>query len=250
MAIAGAVVICASLGLALLAGSLEAAETTDPTAKGLGWPAWAGLLGLLLGVMLMAAAGSNRSCPASRTEGGSTGDRDSFCREPDDEDFDSAFRKRWQTCARQASHLAVALVRIDHWAAIVDTFGQPEARSRLKQMQHSLSSLVECRGGLLFVTCTGTRPCLKILFPNTTPDGALADGEDLRMAVEDLGFDAVGGNAPVMTASIGIGIGAPEQHQDRQQLLKLARYKLDEAVRLGGNRVEAEILDPVAGFRG
>jgi diguanylate cyclase (GGDEF)-like protein len=153
----------------------------------------------------------------------------------------AAFDRRWsEEYARSARHghpLALALVDIDHFKSINDTFGHPAGDAVLIGLAKLLvrelrSSDVACRyGGEEFA----------LIMPDTSPDAAMQTCERLRVALESLTWP----RHPERKVTMSIGcVGADRVPSvSAERWIELVDQALYAGKRGGRNRVTASNLD-------
>lgn len=137
---------------------------------------------------------------------------------------------------RSMRPLTVALIDIDHFKAVNDTYGHKAGDQVLKGLVKVVGSgirrsdLLARFGGEEFI----------VLAPETSLEGGLILGEKIRSAVEGHDFEIDGG---VIRVTVSIGISelhdfnsSPEKNED--QLLLTADHYLYQAKHKGRNRVE------------
>ena len=139
---------------------------------------------------------------------------------------------------RYSSPLSVAVVDLDHFKQINDTFG------------HAVGDDVIVASVQAFVAGLRTHDLVgrlggeefALLMPETTGERAASVAERLREDVENMQIsDGKGGLVPI-TASFGIASSA-SQDETGERLLQLADEALYEAKKAGRNRVHAEAGD-------
>ncbi len=142
---------------------------------------------------------------------------------------------------RYTSPLAIAVVDLDHFKQINDTFGHAIGDDVIVASVQSFVAglrthdLVGRLGGEEFA----------LLMPETTGEMAASVAERLRQSIEEMKIgDGKGGFVPV-TASFGIASSAA-QDETAERLLQLADEALYEAKNAGRNRVFAEAGDAYA----
>ncbi len=148
----------------------------------------------------------------------------------------------WSTCTSQSSYLALFIVQIDNFSQLADIFGHQETQSRLQQTTHSLNSLICSRGGIISHADERENPRLHVLLPNTTPDEAYLVAEEIRLAIEDLGYPAHADGRGIMTASLGLAVTVPNHGATPDTLWSGADRALHRVHQRGHNRVIVEIL--------
>jgi diguanylate cyclase (GGDEF)-like protein len=149
--------------------------------------------------------------------------------------LDEALESAWRACLRSGSPLALAMIDIDHFKCMNDTYGHQAGdtclmavASTLKALMGRPHDLVARYGGEEFLC----------LFPSTDRVGAQAKAEELRQAVQALRIPNEGANAAlVVTVSIGVAATTPTAEMTPYQLLAIADRQLYEAKRTGRNRI-------------
>ncbi len=127
--------------------------------------------------------------------------------------------------------LSVAILDIDHFKDINDTYGHLAGDRILRELAQRLlrrirrDELLARYGGEEFV----------VVLPETTKQGALHLAEDLRRMVAVEPFEYSDASIPV-TVSIGVAQLRPDMHEP-DDLLEVADRCLYEAKRTGRNRV-------------
>jgi diguanylate cyclase (GGDEF)-like protein len=143
---------------------------------------------------------------------------------------DEALKSMVALAARTDRPLAAAMLDIDHFKHVNDTYGHEKGDQLLAAIGDMIAgSLREsdfaCRyGGEEFL----------ILLPDTNRDGAVELAEKLRVSVA--GLRSLGGVSSV-NASLGVAV-LPDDAIDFEQLVRSADRALYLAKRLGRNRVE------------
>jgi two-component system cell cycle response regulator len=133
----------------------------------------------------------------------------------------------------QGRQLAVLMVDVDHFKSVNDRYGHASGDRALRMIADSLRvntrvfDSVARYGGEEFV----------VVMPGTGPSEAAAAAERLRLAVEELKFNATVSLQMPLTVSVGVActsntMGSPEA------LLQAADIALYDAKRNGRNRVE------------
>jgi diguanylate cyclase (GGDEF)-like protein len=149
--------------------------------------------------------------------------------------LDEALESAWRACLRSGSPLALAMIDIDHFKRMNDTYGHQmgdtcliAVASTLKALMGRPHDLVARYGGEEFLC----------VFPDTDLAGVQAKAEELRQAVQALRIPNEGVNATmVVTISIGVAATIPTAAMAPYQLLAMADRQLYEAKRTGRNRI-------------
>ncbi len=136
---------------------------------------------------------------------------------------------------RKKRPLAVAMVDIDHFKDVNDTFGHQCGDQVLFELANSLNTglrgydMVGRYGGEEFV----------ILLPETSRAQAILVCERLRTHIEEKKF-RFDGEEVRLTISIGISLKEDDESEKAEKLLKIADEYLYEAKKAGRNKVIAQ----------
>ncbi len=134
---------------------------------------------------------------------------------------------------REKSSLAVAMVDLDHFKHVNDTYGHAAGDSVLRRAAERMQSSVRpydsvCRyGGEEFF----------IVLPNNTRDQAVALAERIRLRVREAPAATEAGEVFV-TASLGVAIGGADDTVDVDGLLAAADAALYRAKQCGRDQVQ------------
>jgi two-component system, cell cycle response regulator len=138
-----------------------------------------------------------------------------------------------------AASTSIALVDLDHFKPVNDTFGHDVGDAVLRRIAALLQAAVPADGdrplGGSFAARMGGEEFLLVLV-DTDPDDAAAVAEDLRAAVAGHTWGDLTGSLPV-TASIGVTTAAGGPDLTPADLLSRADALLYSAKKLGRNRV-------------
>jgi diguanylate cyclase (GGDEF)-like protein/PAS domain S-box-containing protein len=167
--------------------------------------------------------------------------------------FDGALASEWLRARREQTPLALLLIDVDRFKLFNDTYGHPEGDACLRKVAEVAAGVVH-RPADLVARYGGEE--IAVLLPNTSPEGAAAVAEQVRTAVEAMGFPH-DGNPPtgVITVSIGLAAGRPLlDFSDPMALVTASDAALYRAKRAGRNRVvgaspmsvAAQNVDPAA----
>lgn len=147
--------------------------------------------------------------------------------------FDYRYEEEMARARRYLHGMAVAFVDLDHFKSINDTHGHAAGDIVLREVARTLArslrstDIVARYGGEEFV----------VLMPEVRPEGALAVGIRMRMALQRKRIK-VEKQELQATASIGIASVTPsEPVPEDEELLKRADESLYRAKRAGRNRV-------------
>ncbi|HEX5277755.1 MAG TPA: GGDEF domain-containing protein, partial [Fluviicoccus sp.] len=141
---------------------------------------------------------------------------------------------------RHGPPLAVAVLDLDHFKRINDTWGHPAGDAVLQAAARELCACVRRNdtvgrfGGEEFM----------LLLPDTPLDGAKALAERCRARLEALDIRAENGERIPVTGSFGLVSNEQDLSADAEMLVKAADAALYRAKAGGRNRVEAVALPP------
>jgi two-component system cell cycle response regulator len=133
----------------------------------------------------------------------------------------------------QGRQLAVLMVDVDHFKLVNDRFGHASGDRALRLIADSLRmntrvfDSVARYGGEEFI----------VVMPGTGAAEATAAAERLRLAVEEIKFNAATGLQTPLTVSVGVAC-ASSTTVSAEALLQAADTALYDAKRNGRNRVE------------
>jgi diguanylate cyclase (GGDEF)-like protein len=147
---------------------------------------------------------------------------------------DETLQNEWRACQRCGVPLALAMIDIDHFKRLNDTYGHQEGDVCLIAVAAALKACLGRPRDLM--ARYGGEEFLCVL-PGTDLAGAQAKAEELRQAVESLGLPNEHATAaPVVTVSIGLAVAVPSELMTANQLVDSADHQLYEAKRTGRNR--------------
>lgn len=143
-----------------------------------------------------------------------------------------------QQVKRYGTPVGLLMLDLDDFKAINDTFGHPQGDAVLRGVARVLRE--SCREADTPARYGGDE--LVVILPHTQLDGALAIGERVRLAIENLRIPRVGGEVPLqVTASIGVSASAIG---DKEELISDADMALYAAKRGGKNRTAKAHPEP------
>ncbi len=135
--------------------------------------------------------------------------------------------------SRSGSRLALAMLDLDRFKQVNDTFGHQVGDEVLRQLAHILRESL--RSSDLAARYGGEE--IAIIFPETDADGALAVLERIRQLLESAAIDVPGGHKLTgITLSAGVAT-YPDAASNRQSLIRAADDALYAAKAAGRNRV-------------
>src|SRR5206468_12285299 len=99
--------------------------------------------------------------------------------------FQSRLDFEWLKAQQTSSELALLMIDVDHFKLYNDTYGHPEGDACLARLGETLAAIADETGGFAG-RYGGEEFCL--LLPNFSAAHALATGETVRTAIQDLGM--------------------------------------------------------------
>lgn len=153
--------------------------------------------------------------------------------------FDERWAEENSRAARQFHSLALAMIDLDHFKSVNDSFGHPAGDFVLQGFGKLLRQ--QCR--------TADIPCryggeeFAIIMPDTSPTAALVLCERIRVALESL----VWARHPErkITCSIGIAGFTDTVNMNAEQVIQAADQALYNAKRSGRNRIVVHGLEAI-----
>jgi two-component system, cell cycle response regulator len=139
---------------------------------------------------------------------------------------------------RYGDPVGLLMLDLDDFKSINDTFGHPQGDAVLRGVARVLRK--SCREADTPARYGGDE--LVVILPRTPLEGALAIGERVRLAIEDLRIPRVDGGEPFrVTASIGVSASATGE---KEELISNADRALYDAKREGKNRTAKAEHEP------
>ncbi len=153
--------------------------------------------------------------------------------------FDARWTEENSRVARQFHPLALAIIDLDHFKSVNDSFGHPAGDLVLQGFGEVLRQ--QCR--------TADVPCryggeeFAVILPDTTPTAALVLCDRIRVAIESV----VWARHPErkITCSIGIAGFGDTVNMSPEQVIQAADKALYAAKRGGRNRIVVHGLEPI-----
>jgi diguanylate cyclase (GGDEF)-like protein len=150
--------------------------------------------------------------------------------------FDEYLPRLWRQGAEDGRELAILLLDVDHFKPYNDRYGHQAGDAALRRVAQAIQGCV--RRPLDLVARYGGEEFTAILY-DTDAARALSTAECIRKAVEVLAIEHRASRAgPVLTASIGVAVVAPDVRRTPSGALQLADEALYRAKSHGRNRVE------------
>jgi diguanylate cyclase (GGDEF)-like protein len=119
--------------------------------------------------------------------------------------FDSRWLEEYESSLRYSKNLTIAMIDIDHFKSINDSFGHPAGDAVISGIAHLLQSHIRksdiaCRyGGEEFI----------LILPDTTPDDALGLCDRIRIACESMHWPRHPDRKVTISMGISGCIGGP-----------------------------------------
>lgn len=146
--------------------------------------------------------------------------------------FSETYPRELERSKRYQQPLSIAIVDIDHFKRVNDTWGHSAGDLVLKSVA---SALLKYSRDIDMVFRYGGEEFL-ILLPSTTKDGAQAAMEKLRHQIRNMDLREFGKQIDQITVSVGVA-NCPQESTDANTLIELADGRLYEAKKLGRDRV-------------
>ncbi|MBI5508126.1 MAG: diguanylate cyclase [Deltaproteobacteria bacterium] len=138
---------------------------------------------------------------------------------------------------RHDKTMALAMMDIDHFKRVNDTYGHPAGDYVLRHVADVMLQTV--RADDVLARFGGEE--FAMIMRETSPDNAVIAAERIRRRIEAAEFVFEGTKIPV-TISVGVASWVPGKSDDAQELLALADEFLYKAKRNGRNRTESAEL--------
>ena len=148
--------------------------------------------------------------------------------------FQSRLDFEWLKALQTGSELALLMIDVDHFKLYNDTYGHPEGDVCLTRLGEALAAIADETGGFAG-RYGGEEFCL--LLPNFSATRALATGETVRTAVQDLGMPHATSVYKQVTVSVGVACATPSDAQAPKDLIEAADAALYAAKHRGRNAV-------------
>jgi len=152
--------------------------------------------------------------------------------------FDRELERLWLRAAEQRQPLALMMVDIDHFKLFNDRYGHVRGDACLRAVGETLS-LVTLDQAVLVARYGGEE--FALLLPGLDTARAIALGEEVRRAVEDLLITHAEAPCRLVTISVGVASLVPEKKLSAADLVEAADHALYAAKRRGRNAVVAHV---------
>lgn len=148
--------------------------------------------------------------------------------------FQSRLDFEWMKAQQYNSELSLLMIDVDHFKLYNDTYGHPEGDACLTRLGETLAGIAADTMGFAG-RYGGEEFCL--LLPNTDSLKALAIGEMVRAAVQNLGLPHLTSSHQTVTVSVGVAATLPNDTQRPGDLIEAADAALYAAKHRGRNTV-------------
>lgn len=148
--------------------------------------------------------------------------------------FQSRLDFEWMKAQQYNSELSLLMIDVDHFKLYNDTYGHPEGDACLTRLGETLAGIAADTMGFAG-RYGGEEFCL--LLPNTDSLKALAIGEMVRTAVQDLRIPHYTSSHMIVTVSVGVAATLPSDTQRPGDLIEAADAALYAAKHRGRNTV-------------
>jgi diguanylate cyclase (GGDEF)-like protein len=148
--------------------------------------------------------------------------------------FQSRLDFEWLKAMQTGSEVALLMIDVDHFKLYNDTYGHPEGDLCLSRLGEALAGIADATDGFAG-RYGGEEFCL--LLPNFNAPRALAAGEMVRAAIQDLGMPHATSVYQSVTVSVGVACTTPSDAQAPMDLIEAADAALYAAKHRGRNAV-------------
>jgi len=149
--------------------------------------------------------------------------------------FNEFLDEEWKRCIRLQKPISLAIIDLDHFKLLNDTYGHQAGDDCLKEIGKLLKKFAK-RPSDICARYGGEE--FALVFGDTTVDKAQKLANDLLKKISDLRIENK--NSPIkdyLTASIGVAKLNPEKNTNASKLIELADKNLYYAKESGWNRV-------------
>src|SRR3954465_6013996 len=148
--------------------------------------------------------------------------------------FQSRLDFEWLKAGQTGGEVALLMIDVDHFKLYNDSYGHPEGDLCLTRLGEALAGIADATDGFAG-RYGGEEFCL--LLPNSNAARALATGETVRAAVQDLGMPHATSVYQQVTVSVGVACTTPGDAQAPMDLIEAADAALYAAKHRGRNAV-------------
>jgi diguanylate cyclase (GGDEF)-like protein/PAS domain S-box-containing protein len=157
--------------------------------------------------------------------------------------FEEALQTAFLVARRERAPLGLLMIDIDHFKAYNDRYGHIAGDACLRRVAGTVAQAVRRPSDI--VTRYGGEE-FAVVLASTDPQGAMKVGEQVRLAVEELGLEHSGSPDGVVSVSVGVSSVVPmPSDRDPMPLLRAADEALYCAKARGRNRVCSASVAPV-----
>ena len=153
--------------------------------------------------------------------------------------FDDRFKTEFDRTIRHGQSLSIAMIDIDHFKSINDTYGHPAGDSVITD----LAKLIGHESRSIDISCRYGGEEFALIMPETEPDQALQLCERIRMKCEQINWS----RHPSRSVTISIGIVGMNDGQrinsTPEAWIEAADRNLYDAKQTGRNQVRATGID-------
>jgi diguanylate cyclase (GGDEF)-like protein len=161
--------------------------------------------------------------------------------------FQSRLEFEWMKAKQYGCELSLLMIDVDHFKLFNDTYGHPEGDVCLSRLGETLAGVAAETMGFAG-RYGGEEFCL--LLPNTDAGRAVAIGEALRAAVQQLAMPHATSLYQAVTVSVGVACAKPNDAQRPGDLIEAADAALYAAKHRGRNAVVEHGLVRIADSTG
>jgi diguanylate cyclase (GGDEF)-like protein len=160
---------------------------------------------------------------------------DGLCNIPNRRYFDEFLKDEWNRCARLKMPISLAMIDIDYFKLLNDTYGHQAGDECLKVLASLLKEFVQ-RPSDLCARYGGEE--FALIFGNTTFAQSLTLIEKLKEQIRLLHIPNQGSSiSPIVTVSIGLVAIYPDNSTDENTLIKVTDDLLYRAKNSGRNQI-------------
>jgi len=149
--------------------------------------------------------------------------------------FEEFFDLEWRRCVRIGAPISLAIIDLDHFKLLNDTYGHQAGDECLKSVSRVLKSFHK-RPGDLCARYGGEE--FAVVYGNTNMDQALVLVRELQSAIRALNIpNKKSPTVPTLTASIGLASIHPNKYDNKNDLIRSSDESLYLAKGNGRNQV-------------
>jgi diguanylate cyclase (GGDEF)-like protein len=150
--------------------------------------------------------------------------------------FDAFFAEEWRRCSRLRLPITLAMMDIDHFKLLNDTYGHQYGDECLKKIATVLKKFAK-RPGDISARYGGEE--FVLVFGNSTVEKILPILHKLKAEIIDLNLpNKSSPTLPYVTITIGVATTYPSQESEKESLLEKADMLLYKGKANGRNRIE------------